>query len=448
MQRYLSGSVVLASLLAGASAVGAQERCANAGLKLPSGFCATIVADSLPGVRSIVVAPNGDLFVAMQGRAAGGVMALRPGKDGQVGERERFASGFASSQVALFDNHLYVEMIPAAPQRGANPPAAGTTPPPLPTTTIVRYPLTAGSLTPGGKPDTIIEKIPTYPGHSTRNFAIAPDGAMYLNIGSPSNACQTPDRAPGVAGTNPCTELDTRAGVWKFDARKTHQSPTASNHFARGIRNAVGIAVHPGDSRLWTTQHGRDQLYDWHAKLGLDSAAAQKYNAENPAEELMQVNQGDDFGWPYCYYAVSAKHLVLAPEYGGNGKDVAQCAEKKEPVATFPAHWAPNALMFYTGSQFPAKYKNGAFIAFHGSWNRAPEPQGGFNVVFQPLDGAGKRAGRYEVFADGFSPNIGAGRASAATGAHRPTGLAQAADGSLYVADDTGGRIYRIYFKR
>ncbi len=183
-------------------------------------------------------------------------------------------------------------------------------------------------------------------------------------------------------------------------------------------------------------------------ELDLDSAAAQKYNAENPAEELMQVNQGDDFGWPYCYYAVNAKHLVLAPEYGGNGKEVGQCAQKKEPVATFPGHWAPNALMFYTGAQFPAKYRSGAFIAFHGSWNRAPEPQGGFNVVFQPLDAAGKAGGRYEVFADGFSPNIGSGRASAAGGAHRPTGLAQAPDGSLYVADDTGGRIYRIYFRK
>jgi glucose/arabinose dehydrogenase len=440
MQRYLSTLVIA---LAAAQVAGAQETCPTAGLKLPAGFCATIFAESLPGVRSIAVAPNGDVFVALQNRnlAMGGVMALRDaGKTGAADKREKFASGFASSQVALFDNHLYVEMIPQAPPRGSSAPAA--------TTTIVRYPVKAGDLTPTGKPDTIVEHIPTYPGHSTRNFAIAPDGSMYLNVGSPSNSCQKPDRAPGVAGTNPCTELDTRAGVWKFDARKTHQSPSAANHFARGIRNAVGIAVHPGDNKLWTTQHGRDQLYDWRAKLGLDSAAAQKYNAENPAEELMQVNQGDDFGWPYCYYAVDQKHLVLAPEYGGNGKDVGQCAQKKEPAATFPAHWAPNALMFYTGSQFPAKYRSGAFIAFHGSWNRAPEPQQGFNVVFQPLDASGKASGRYEVFADHFSPNIGSGRASAASGAHRPTGLAQAADGSLYVADDTGGRIYRIYFKK
>lgn len=446
MHRVLSCSLVIAGLGVARVAT-AQEGCPNAGLKLPAGFCADIFADSLPGVRSIAVAANGDLFVALQSPrnpAMAGVMALRDaGKTGKADKREKFVSGYASSQVGLFDNHLYVEMIPPSPARGS-------TAPPV-TTTIVRYALKAGEMTPTDAPDTIIEKIPTFPGHSTRNFAIAPDGSMYLNIGSPTNACQAvaQDRSPTLPlGENPCVQLDTRAGVWKFDARKTHQSPSAANHFARGIRNAVGIAVHPGDNKLWTTQHGRDQLYDWRAKLGLDSAAAQKYNAENPAEELLQANQGDDFGWPYCYYAIEAKHLVLAPEYGGNGKDIGQCAQKKEPVATFPGHWAPNALMFYTGSQFPAKYKSGAFIAFHGSWNRAPEPQGGFNVVFQPLDGSGKESGRYEVFADGFSPNIGTGRASAAGGAHRPTGLAQGADGSLYVADDTGGRIYRIYFKK
>jgi glucose/arabinose dehydrogenase len=155
---------------------------------------------------------------------------------------------------------------------------------------------------------------------------------------------------------------------------------------------------------------------------------------------LLQVNRGDDFGWPYCYYSVEEKHLVLAPEYGGDGKKVERCAQKKEPVATFPGHWAPNALLFYTGSAFPAKYKSGAFIAFHGSWNRTGEPQAGFNVVFQPLSGE-KSAGAYEVFASGFSPNSGG-----STGNHRPTGLAMGTDGSLYVSDDAGGRIYKIVY--
>jgi glucose/arabinose dehydrogenase len=123
---------------------------------------------------------------------------------------------------------------------------------------------------------------------------------------------------------------------------------------------------------------------------------------------------------------VNEHHLVLAPEYGGDGKKVGDCARKKEPVATFPAHWAPNALMFYTGSMFPARYKSGAFIAFHGSWNRAPEDQAGFNVVFQPLNGE-KAGGKYEVFADDFASTKTGARP---TGNHRPTGLAQGPDGA------------------
>lgn len=425
------------------AALSAQAACDNAGLKLPAGFCATVWADSLPGVREIAIAPNGDIFAPQQNRNQLGVVALRDAsKAGKATMREKFATGFSSSHVALFDNHLYVEVIPPAPQRGRdNSAPAG----PAPTISIVRYPLKAGELMPSGAPDTIVQGLPYGGSHNTRNFAITRDGVMYVNVGTATNSCQSRDRAPGVPGTDPCTELDTRGGVWKFDARKTHQSPSESNHFARGIRNAVGIAVNPADQKLWTTQHGRDQLYDFRTNLGLDSAAAQKYNAENPAEELMQVSQGDDYGWPYCYYAVAEKHLVLAPEYGGDGKKVERCAQKKEPVATFPGHWAPNALMFYTGSNFPAKYKSGAFIAFHGSWNRAPEPQAGYNVVFQPLSN-GKASGAYEIFADGFAPNVGTGRATMGTGSHRPTGLAQGPDGALYVADDTGGRIYRITY--
>jgi glucose/arabinose dehydrogenase len=247
-----------------------------------------------------------------------------------------------------------------------------------------------------------------------------------------------------VPGKNPCEELETRAGIWQFDANKTHQTASPANHYARGIRNAVGMALDPVDNnKLWTTQHGRDQLGG--EATGGSWPNDDHYNAENPAEELLQVNKGDDFGWPYCYYAVDQHHLVLGPEYGGDKVKTGQCAQKKEPVAVFPAHWAPNGLMFYTGSSFPAKYKNGAFIAFHGSWNRAPEPQAGFNVVFQPLSG-GKSSGNYEVFADGFATSVGAARANSAQGTHRPTGLAMMNDGSLLVADDMGGRVYRIVY--
>jgi glucose/arabinose dehydrogenase len=218
-----------------------------------------------------------------------------------------------------------------------------------------------------------------------------------------------------------------------------HQTPSPANAFARGIRNAVGINIGP-DGRLWATQHGRDDLQGWFKQLGMDSVAALKYGAENPAEQLMQVNQGEDYGWPYCYFSLVENKLVQAPEYGGDGKKVGDCGSKKLPVATFPGHYAPNGLFFYSGSQLPAKYKNGAFIAFHGSWNRAPEMQAGYIVAFQPLNN-GRSAGAYETIVD-MNPNPQPGRGSA----HRPTAVAQMADGSLLVADDAGGRIYRIVY--
>jgi hypothetical protein len=133
---------------------------------------------------------------------------------------------------------------------------------------------------------------------------------------------------------------------------------------------------------------------------------------------------------------------VLGPEYGGDGgRSVGECAQKRAPVAFFPAHWAPDDLQIYNGQQFPAPYRGGAFIAFHGSWNRAPSPQAGYNVAFQPL-AAGKASGDYIVFADGFAgPEKAPGRAD-----FRPTGLALAPDGALFVSDDVRGRIWRITY--
>ena len=115
--------------------------------------------------------------------------------------------------------------------------------------------------------------------------------------------------------------------------------------------------------------------------------------------------------------------------------------EKKGPAFAFPAHWAPEAILFYTADQFPAKYRNGAFISFHGSWNRDPLPQGGYKVVFLPFEN-GRPAAEFEVFADGFAgPDV-----SPRDALHRPTGLAVGPDGSLYIADDKGGRIWRVLY--
>ena len=132
----------------------------------------------------------------------------------------------------------------------------------------------------------------------------------------------------------------------------------------------------------------------------------------------------------------------MAPEYGGTGSDVGRCASMRAPAVAFPAHWAPNGLVFYSGNQFPARYRGGAFVAFHGSWNRAPGPQGGYNVVFVPFSG-GNSSGPYETFADGFAGQ----QKSPDRAAHRPSGLAVGQDGSLYISDDKAGRIWRVVYR-
>jgi mono/diheme cytochrome c family protein len=159
---------------------------------------------------------------------------------------------------------------------------------------------------------------------------------------------------------------------------------------------------------------------------------------------MYALSKGDNAGWPYIYYDLFQKKKMLAPEYGGDGKKEGS-SEFIDPVAAYPAHMAPNGLLFYTGNQFPVKYKNGAFIAFHGSWNRAPEPQAGYFVVFQPFKD-GKPYGSWEVFADNFSGSpekTASGRAN-----HRPCGLAMGPDGSLYVSDDAKGTIFKISYDK
>jgi hypothetical protein len=158
---------------------------------------------------------------------------------------------------------------------------------------------------------------------------------------------------------------------------------------------------------------------------------------------VVLLKQGGDYGWPECYYDSFAKKLVLAPEYGGDGgKKIGICADKTAPAAAFPAHWAPNGMAHYDKKEFPARYRNGLFIAFHGSWNRAPYPQSGYNVVFQPMAG-GQAAPGCEVFADGFAGTV----KSPEKADHRPSGLAVGPDGSLYISDDVRGRIYRVVYK-
>jgi mono/diheme cytochrome c family protein len=275
--------------------------------------------------------------------------------------------------------------------------------------------------------------------HETKSIMMDNAGNMYIPIGCPSNSCQIEDRKKGSMGQPGCPLLETSGGVWQFKPDKLNQTYADGVRYATGLRNVVAVDWNKQTNQLYVMQHGRDQLNNLFPDL-YDS----KQNAELPAECMYALKKGDNAGWPYIYYDPIQHKKILAPEYGGDGKKEGS-SDYIDPVAAFPAHMAPNDLLFYTGNQFPERYKNGAFIAFHGSWNRGPEPQAGYFVVFQPFKN-GKPFGKWEVFADGFSGSpekTASGRAD-----HRPCGLAQGPDGSLYISDDSKGAIYKVTYNK
>ncbi|MDB6015412.1 MAG: Glucose dehydrogenase [Gammaproteobacteria bacterium] len=399
-------------------------------LKLPAGFCATIFADGIGHARHMVVASNGVVYVnTWSGRyygndtphAGGFLVALQDTTgSGKADVNQRFGAtvqsgGAGGTGIGMYGGALYAESNDQ----------------------IVRYTVQAGSIVPQVPPVTVVSGLPLGGDHPMHPFVIDTDGSLYVDVATATNACQQQNRIPNSPGIVPCTELQTRGGIWRYDANKTNQTFSPAERFATGIRNAEGFGIDSAD-RLFVTQHGRDQLHaNWP-----DLYKQPEEEATLPAEELLRLTKGGDYGWPECYYDGLQRKLVLAPEYGGDGgKKVGPCASKLAPIAAFPAHWAPNGMALYDKQQFPARYRQGVFIAFHGSWDRAPYPQGGYNVVFQALAG-NHAAGKCEIFADGFAGAM----ESPGQAAHRPSGVAVGPDGSLYVSDDVRGRIYRIVY--
>jgi len=426
-------SWLMSSMLLAQTKSNTQEKgslCTNgAGLTLPAGFCATVFADSIGHARHMAVGPNGVVYVNTWSgddynfdkvHEGGFLVALQDkAGTGKAGTIERFGEtvqtgGAGGTGIAVYNGSVYAEINDR----------------------IVRYAIPAGAILPQAPPETIVSGLPLGGDHPMHPFIIGENGFLYVDVASATNSCQPQNRQPKVPGANPCTELETRGGVWRYDANRTNQTFSAADRFATGIRNAEGFAFDSAGN-LFVTQHGRDQLHSNWPDLYKSSE-----EATLPAEELMLLKSGGDYGWPECYYDGTQKKLVLAPEYGGDGgKAVGVCANKLSPAAAFPAHWAPNAMVRYNQNQFPTRYRDGVFIAFHGSWNRAPYAQGGYNVVFQPLNGD-PAEGKCEIFADGF-----AGSVKTPEGAeHRPSGLAVGTDGALYVSDDIRGRVYRIVY--
>ncbi len=316
----------------------------DAPLTLPSGFTSTVVASNLGQARHIVVAANGDLFVKLNKLKGGkGIYRLHDANgDGKIDEITGFGN-YAGTGITIKNGYLYASS----------------------NTEVFRYKIDEKS----GKVDTatkqrIVTGLIDKGEHNSKSIVLDNSGNIYVNIGAPSNDCQPDgqDRVKGVPGQNPCPLLPVAGGIWQFKADKENQSYAESVHYATGLRNVVGLDWNMEVNDLYVMQHGRDQLFQNFPEL-----FDQKAGAENPAEELYRVNKGADCGWPYCYFDNDKKEKLLNPEYGGDRSKVGPCESKVHSLVQFPGHLAPNGLLFYTGKQFPEKYHNGAFVAFHGS---------------------------------------------------------------------------------
>jgi glucose/arabinose dehydrogenase len=387
-------------------------------LKLPEGFSASPIVESLGKNRHIAVNSNGDIYVKMERLKDGkGIVVLR--ESGGKAEVVNSFGDFPGSGIAIKDDYLY-----ATTDKD-----------------VYRFKFNENQeIAAEQKPERIVTGLVDKRQHAAKTIALDNAGNLYVNIGAPSNSCQIKDRENGSLGQDPCPILKDAGGIWQFKADKLNQSYGEGVRYATGLRNCVGLTWNNTVNDLYAMQHGRD---------GLFQMFPEQYNAEEgaelPAEEMFRVKKGSDFGWPYCYFDPQQNKKILAPEYGGDKKKQGRCASVDTPVVAFPGHWAPNAVVFYTGDQFPAKYKEGAFIAFHGSWNRAPLKQKGYKVVFVPFKD-GKASGEYEVFADGFAGTDEL--ESPGDAVARPCGLAQGADGSLYISDSVKGTIWKVTYNK
>ncbi len=335
-------------------------------LHLPPGFQLNVFSTGLHAPRFITFSPDGTLFVAESG--TGSILALPDaGHSGKASEKKVIVSGLNDpTSLVFYQNALYV---------GEQ-------------THISRF-----TLGPHFEVTSRKVVIPNLPegGHSTRTVLIGPDGKIYVSIGSTCNVCLETDPH--------------RAAVWIYNL-----DGSGGRLYARGLRNAVGMAINPWNSQIWVTNNGRDYMGD-----------------NVPPETVYALQDGGNYGWPRCHAGD-----LLDPEYGHPGA----CKGIVAPLMNLQAHSAPLGLAFYNAGQFPSQY-HGLFIAFHGSWNRSIPT--GYKVVFVPLTIHGQVVGPVQDFATGWLLNT-----NEALG--RPVGLAIGPDGTLYVSDDKGGVIYRITY--
>ena len=400
----------------------------NGGLFLPDGFEAVVVVDSIGRARHLAVDQKGDIYVKLRVpyKNGNGLVAIRDkNKNGKADVVEYFGgysdTGNYGTGIRIYGDYLYFS-------------TAGE---------VYRYKMDNDQLLPAGEPELIL--LDDYKNakfgyeHIAKPIAFDDNGHIYVPFGSPGDICQEFNRKPGSPGMNPCPQLEWHGGIWQFDAKKLNQTQKDGKRYATGIRSVVAIDWNQKESELYVVQHGRDDLNKSWPELfdPWESAIL-------PSEEFFRVEEGTDGGWPYYYYDHLEGKKKLNPEYGGDGKIQGDAHLVAQPLMGFPGHFAPNDLHFYKGDQYPKRYKNGAFVAFHGSTIRGPYPQGGYFVAFVPFE-KGRPSGPWEVFADGFAgldTIVNTGDALA-----RPMGIAMGPDGSLYISESVKGKIWRIMYK-
>lgn len=421
----LAASSILSACQPAEPPAPAAELTAPAELKLPPGFEALVVFEGTGEARELYIREDGDLFVSLSGlRDDKHILGLRDEEgDFVIDTVERFyhlttpdTQRVPQVHIEYFDDYLYA----------------------VENEQLVRMHLPPGQLTPLGETEVIVDRIPYQQSHRGRTLSIDSEGWVYVNIGAPSNVCQANPRTRGSAGLDPCPQLEQHAGIWRWRGDVLNQTREDGEQFAGGIRNSIAQTWDTVYDGLYVGQMGRDRLDSlWPERF--DS----QQNAELPAEEFFRVEKGQNFGWPYCYYDYVQKKKVLAPEYGGDGKEVGRCANYAGPQAAFPGHYSPASIAFYHIEEFPAHYRGGAFVALKGSWNRAPMPQDGYIVAYVSFkDGA--PTGDWEVFADGFKGF--ATLYERGNAVYRPQSVAVHPDGSLYILDNNKGRIWRVTY--
>jgi glucose/arabinose dehydrogenase len=358
----------------------AEERMQK--LKLKPGFRIEVFARGFKGPRSMVVAPNGNIYLAE--RKAGKVILLRDiNGDGKADQQREVMSGLnedlqgvhglAIGKGRLYmvtDRELYSAKISAD-----------------------------GSLTDRRK---LISDLPDGGQHPNRTMAFGPDGRLYLSIGSTCNACPEPNKEA--------------ATMLRFD-----ESEKKREIFAQGLRNTIGFAWHPLTGELWGMDHNTD------------------YRGNDlPPEELNRLIQGRHYGWPECW----GKQQVdwsYHEEPSNQDSRSAFCKSTEPSVLEYEAHAAPMMMVFYTGKQFPAEYKNDALVAMRGSWNR--NPPYGYKIVRIKYDSQGKPLA-FEDFVSGWLLENNESHFG------RPMGLAVTRDGALLMSEDENGIIYRISYHK